>query len=309
MNEQQILWLIIGVVVLLIIIAIAVAVGRKRRATQREADRLAAEQLREDAAIQQERTRAEEENAAAARREAKVAEEEAHQLRVEAEERERSAGSSRSALDSQLREADRLDPEVRTNRDGERRDAADHDDNSVAGATAAGGGAVAGGAARDARPATTGDGASHPSPREEAVREDRGHQATGQQDAGHQDARLQEDLRPEAGTARTEDPRGPDSLGTGDAGPDVEPASGLQATQGSGRHAAPAPPEREAVDPRVGEPHAGAELRVAEVAEEEQGHVRPDAAEPREVQDVRDPAQDTVRKDKDGLLDRIRRRH
>ncbi|MFC7403146.1 hypothetical protein [Citricoccus sp. GCM10030269] len=125
MNDQQILWLVIGVVVLLIIIAVAVVLGNRRRARRREEDHRAAEQLREDAARQYGRTRAEEEEAAAARQEAEAAEEEARRLRAEAEERERAAGTSRGALDSQLREADRLDPEVQTDRKGHRQDGAD----------------------------------------------------------------------------------------------------------------------------------------------------------------------------------------
>ncbi|NUL48146.1 hypothetical protein F7P69_23495 [Cellulosimicrobium funkei] len=124
MNDQQILWLVIGVVVLLLVIAVAVVLGNRRRARRKEADRHAAEQLRGDASRQEERLRAEEQEAAAVRGEAESAEEEARRLRAEAEERERRTGGSRSALDAQIREADRLDPDVATDRSGHRRDGA-----------------------------------------------------------------------------------------------------------------------------------------------------------------------------------------
>ncbi|REE05225.1 hypothetical protein LG293_09310 [Citricoccus nitrophenolicus] len=130
MDSQQMLWLVIGVVVAIIIIAVAIVWAKRSRDRRQEAAHRAAEDLRGEADRQQGRTVAEEERASAVRHDADAAEEQARQLRVEAEERERTADSSRGALDAQLREADRLDPEVRTDREGRRIDGADSTDSA-----------------------------------------------------------------------------------------------------------------------------------------------------------------------------------
>lgn len=125
MDNQQLLWWVIGVVVAIIIIVVVIVWAKRSRDRRQEAAHRAAEDLRGEADRQQGRTLAEEERAAAVRHDAEAAEEQARQLRVEAEEREWTADSSRGALDARLREADRLDPEVRTDRDGRRVDGAD----------------------------------------------------------------------------------------------------------------------------------------------------------------------------------------
>lgn len=141
MTQEQILWLVIGLVVLIVVIAIiAAVVGRKRR-QQREADRASAEHLRRDAARQHDHVAAEAETAQSARLEAEAAEADARRLREEADERERAARESQKSLDEQLRAADRLDPEVETDRDGRRKDGVDPQQ-SLTGAGSAG--AVAG---------------------------------------------------------------------------------------------------------------------------------------------------------------------
>ncbi|GAA1116309.1 hypothetical protein [Citricoccus alkalitolerans] len=125
MDNQQMLWLVIGVVVVIIIVVVAIVWAKRSRDRRQEAAHRAAEDLRGEADRHRGRTLAEEEQAAAVRHEADAAEEEARQLRVEAEERERTADSSRGTLDAQLREADRLDPQVRTDREGRRIDGVD----------------------------------------------------------------------------------------------------------------------------------------------------------------------------------------
>ncbi len=144
MTQEQILWLVIGLVALiLVIVVIAVVVGRKRR-QQREADRASAEQLRRDASRQQDRVAAETESAESARLEAEAAEADARRLREQAEERERVARDSQKSLDDQLRTADRLDPGVDTDRDGRRKDGSNPADHLKDAGTAAGAGSVAG---------------------------------------------------------------------------------------------------------------------------------------------------------------------
>ena len=102
MTQEQILWLVIGLVVLIVVIGIIAAVVSRRRRQQREA-----------------------EQAESARLEAEAAEADARRLREEAEQRERAARESERSLDEQLRTADRLDPEVETDRDGRRKDGTD----------------------------------------------------------------------------------------------------------------------------------------------------------------------------------------
>lgn len=125
MTQEQILWLVIGLVVLIVVIAIIAAVVSRRRRQQREADRASADHLRRDAALQHDRLAAEAEQAESARLEAEAAEADARRLREEAEQRERAARESERSLDEQLRTADRLDPEVETDRDGRRKDGTD----------------------------------------------------------------------------------------------------------------------------------------------------------------------------------------
>lgn len=125
MTQEQILWLVIGLVVLIVVIAIIAAVVSRRRRQQREADRASADHLRRDAALQHDRLAAEAEQAESARLEAEAAEANARRLREEAEQRERAARESERSLDEQLRTADRLDPEVETDRDGRRKDGTD----------------------------------------------------------------------------------------------------------------------------------------------------------------------------------------
>lgn len=125
MTQEQILWLVIGLVVLIVVIAIIAAVVSRRRRQQREADRASADHLRRDAARQHDRLAGEAEQAESARLEAEAAEADARRLREEAEQRERAARESERSLDEQLRTADRLDPEVETDRDGRRKDGTD----------------------------------------------------------------------------------------------------------------------------------------------------------------------------------------
>lgn len=125
MDNQQLLWWVIGVVVAIIIIVVVIVWAKRSRDRRQEAAHRAAEDLRGEADRQQGRTLAEEERASVVRHDADAAEEQARQLRVEAEKREQTADSSRGALDAQLREADRMDPEVRTDREGRRVDGAD----------------------------------------------------------------------------------------------------------------------------------------------------------------------------------------
>ena len=109
MDTGTIIWIVVAVVVVIALIALFAALGRRRKATK---NRQHAETLRQDAhaqqtAVQQEELRARE------------AEAEAERKRVEAERAEAAAAEARQAhlqeharVEDQVREADRVDPDV-----------------------------------------------------------------------------------------------------------------------------------------------------------------------------------------------------
>ncbi|MGO4593857.1 hypothetical protein AB4Z18_08540 [Leifsonia sp. 2TAF2] len=119
MNTTGWIILIVVVVVVIAVIAIIATVGRNRK---READRRRAEEMRQSAAQTELDARDREAKAARAAADAKQAEVDAERLRREAEERESSAASARSESEEAMRRADHVDPDVRTDKNGNRID-------------------------------------------------------------------------------------------------------------------------------------------------------------------------------------------
>lgn len=113
-------WIVLIVVVVVVVVAIvivALTAGRRRKV---EADRRKAAELREDAARADLAAREREAKSARAAADAKQAEVEAERLRREAEERDRAAAAARDEQQQKLSRADEVDPDVRTDRHGNR---------------------------------------------------------------------------------------------------------------------------------------------------------------------------------------------
>ena len=106
LSTAQITWIIVAVLVVLVLLAVLGALARRRRATRQEQARARAEEIRREAATQQPAV--------------KEAELEAEQRRVDAEradlaarKAEREASQTRAQREDRLREADRIDPDVK----------------------------------------------------------------------------------------------------------------------------------------------------------------------------------------------------
>ncbi|MBB2966281.1 hypothetical protein [Leifsonia aquatica] len=113
-------WIILIVVIVVIVIAIivvALTAGRRRKL---EHDRQRAQELRADARDDDLAAREREAKAAQATADAKQAEVEAEQRRRSAEAHATEAAEARSSIDEKLAKADALDPDVRTDRNGNR---------------------------------------------------------------------------------------------------------------------------------------------------------------------------------------------
>ena len=112
MSTSEIVWLVVGVVVVLLVAGAAFLAMQRRGTQRREQERLRAEQLRSEAEAQRTEIRESEVSA----REAEV---EAERARLEAERADARAAEARQGLqvdeahvEDQIREADRLDPDV-----------------------------------------------------------------------------------------------------------------------------------------------------------------------------------------------------
>ncbi|RDV44809.1 hypothetical protein DOE76_11365 [Leifsonia sp. ku-ls] len=166
-------WIILIVVVVVVIAVIAIIAATVGRNRKREADRHRAEEMRESAAQSQLEAREREAKAARAAADAKQAEVDAERLRREAQERESAAAEARSHSEEAMRRADHVDPDVKTDRDGNRIDDGRRDAATAPGGTQGGTAAPAGTAALgDDTAAPVDDPARHP--RHEAPRFDDG---------------------------------------------------------------------------------------------------------------------------------------
>jgi uncharacterized protein HemX len=119
-ETSQLIWIIIGIVVVLAVIGLLVALGRKRRQAhlehQKEKSRQQAAEIRQKAQDTELEAREREARAAMADAEAQRAELEAERLRREASERQSDAQSLREETMHHARRADELDPDVDTKR-------------------------------------------------------------------------------------------------------------------------------------------------------------------------------------------------
>lgn len=109
MDTAAVIWIIVVVIVVLIILGLLFSLGRRRKIA---ANRQHAGELRESAKNDEFSVRESEAKAARADADAKEAEINADKLRREAGQRQDHAQAARSRTDEQIREADRLDPDV-----------------------------------------------------------------------------------------------------------------------------------------------------------------------------------------------------
>lgn len=116
MDSGQLVWIIVGIVVVLAIVAVAVNISRKRKT---EADRHRAAEMREKAEADQLAAKEHEAKAARAEADAKAAEVEAERLRQQARGTQQEAASVRANAEEQLRKADDVDPDVARSGRGE----------------------------------------------------------------------------------------------------------------------------------------------------------------------------------------------
>jgi ribonuclease E len=113
-------WIVLIVVVVVIVVAIIIVASTVGRRRKQEADRRRAGELREAAARDELAAREREANSARAAADAQQAEVEAERLRREADERERAAAEARAEQEKKLQHADSVDPDVHTDRHGNR---------------------------------------------------------------------------------------------------------------------------------------------------------------------------------------------
>jgi len=113
-------WIVLIVVIVVIVVAIIVFAATAGRRRKQEADRRRAADLREDAGRAGLAAREREVNSARAAADAKQAEVDAERLRREADERERAAAEARAEQEHKLARADSVDPDVETDRHGNR---------------------------------------------------------------------------------------------------------------------------------------------------------------------------------------------
>lgn len=121
-------WIAVYVIVALLVLGALLAAGRRKK---HDLDRQRAESLRAEA-------RGDEPMLARREAEARRLEAESQEARAEADRREAMARSQREKLDSQraeyadrMQEADRIDPDVKTGKNGERVDASDTTDTTT----------------------------------------------------------------------------------------------------------------------------------------------------------------------------------
>jgi len=115
-DSGQLIWIIIGVIVVLAIIAVVVMLGRRRKV---DANRNRAVEMREQAKADELGAKEREAKALRAEADAKQAEVESERLRAEARGTQQEAESVRADVEEKRRKADELDPDVRTPKGGD----------------------------------------------------------------------------------------------------------------------------------------------------------------------------------------------
>jgi FtsZ-interacting cell division protein ZipA len=115
-DSGQLIWIIIGVIVVLAIIAVVVVLGRRRKV---DANRNRAVEMREQAKADELGAKEREAKALRAEADAKQAEVESERLRAEARGTQQEAESVRADVEEKRRKADELDPDVRTTKGGD----------------------------------------------------------------------------------------------------------------------------------------------------------------------------------------------
>lgn len=113
-------WIVLIVVIVVIVVGIVIVVSMMGRRGKVEADRQRAAELREAASRDELAAREREAKSARAAADAKQAEVDAERLRREADERERAAAAARDEQQDKLSRADDVDPDVETDRHGNR---------------------------------------------------------------------------------------------------------------------------------------------------------------------------------------------
>ncbi len=114
MSTGQIIWILIALVVVAAVVALALALVRRGNARRLELDRARSQELRDTAAQQEPELHEAQLRAREASLEADRARLEAEQAQARAAEAERGAQMDEARHHDQLREADRLDPDVDT---------------------------------------------------------------------------------------------------------------------------------------------------------------------------------------------------
>ncbi|MGZ5400081.1 MAG: hypothetical protein ACXWDL_13325 [Nocardioides sp.] len=112
METSEIVWIIVAVVVVLALIGLAVSMSRKRQAAKATQNRQHAEGLRQEARAQQGGVQQEELKAREAELEADRKRLEAERAEAEAERAKQSHLQEHARIEDQVREADRVDPDV-----------------------------------------------------------------------------------------------------------------------------------------------------------------------------------------------------
>ena len=111
MSTQAVIWVIVAVIVVIALVALVAAMMGRRRT---ERNRTKAAELRLDANAQERDVERQEAEARATQARAEQARAEADRLVADASDRQSEAAALRQEHVSQVREADRLDPEVDT---------------------------------------------------------------------------------------------------------------------------------------------------------------------------------------------------
>ncbi len=112
MSTSQIVWLVVAVVAALLVAGIAFMAMQRRSTQRREQERLRAEQLRSEAEAQRTELQESEISAREAQVEAERAKLEAERADARAAEATEGHQVDAARFEDQIREADRLDPEV-----------------------------------------------------------------------------------------------------------------------------------------------------------------------------------------------------
>ncbi|MFB9746927.1 hypothetical protein [Leifsonia shinshuensis] len=113
-------WIVLIVVIVVVVVGIVIVASTVGRRRKQEADRQRATELREQASRDELAARDREAKSARAAADAKQAEVEAERLRREADERERAVAAAREDQQAKLSRADEVDPDVETDRHGNR---------------------------------------------------------------------------------------------------------------------------------------------------------------------------------------------